>query len=106
MPTIFNLLAKTCGLSLPEVAKGYNTPLQTVKMWSAGTRSCPENVLTGLYRLANANEEAAKRFARHFKRLKFPINLDAIPHNGTFTGAHNAMLGRIIALLPEDTEYE
>lgn len=106
MPIIFNLLAKTCGLSLPEVAKAFRTPMDTVKAWSSGRRSCPEDVLRSLWHLAQINESQARKHAARLRRLKTPINLDEIPRSGAALGVHHAMLGRIVALLPDETEYE
>lgn len=107
MPTVFNLLAKTCGLSLPEIAAWREVPLQTVKMWSVGTRSCPEVHLSALHGMAQRIEVGALYEVRRLKRLKTPIDLDSLTrHPAIPLGAHHAMLGRIVALLPDETEYE
>lgn len=106
MPTIFALLCQQCGLSLAEAAEFLCAPLQTVKMWSNGSRTCGEVNLGELHHLAYLIDQQAKIHVKRLKRLKTPINLSDIPRNFKIEGAYHAMLGRIIALLPDETEYE
>lgn len=106
MPTIFSLLCLTCGLSLPEAAELLDVSLHTVKSWSKGARSCPEENLTKLHFLAKTLNAQADIISRRLRRTKSPIVLVDIEQVLKPAGAHHAMLGRIVALLPDETEYE
>lgn len=106
MPTIFELLRTTCGLSQVEAAEFLGVSIDNIRSWGIGRRGAPENVLHRLHCLANDVEQAAQIRARKLKRLKSAIDLDTIKNDSPALGAHHAMLGRIIALLPDETEYE
>lgn len=104
-PSLFNLLCAHCGLTFEQAALYLDTGVDNVKAWASGRRNCPPKILSGLFHLGSELDKKALDFARRAKRLKTPIDLSKVPSVSNYSGPQNALLARIIMLLPDDTDY-
>jgi DNA-binding XRE family transcriptional regulator len=114
MTTLFLLLLNSCGLSQKEAADTLDARLDTIKSWSSGRRTPPPNVLALLRHLASYIDRRADDYIV-FTIDKNPQSVeigycadDAEAKSLGFpcVGAHNALIARLIAGLPDSIEIK
>jgi len=108
--TPFKLLNNLAGLSNREASNFFSVHRDTVKAWSSGKNTAPAEVLEELRGLIEKIDRAAGQIVDFINRsgaIDVELGYYVDDHKAQSlglpgVGAHNAILARVIAELPDD----